>query len=58
MGEKGKKRHLWIRRKEREGHGGFLNKGQARTPCPSPSNTAPGHEEKTAKKVLEAGGLA
>lgn len=27
LGEKGKKRHLWMRRKEREGHRGFLREG-------------------------------
>lgn len=32
-----------MRRKEREGHGGFLREG----------NMVPGHEEKTARKVME-----
>lgn len=59
-GEKGKKRHLWMRRKEREGHGGSLDRAKSGIQCPLPSNMALSHEEKTARKFLEeeAGDLA
>lgn len=46
LGEKGKKRHLWMRRKEREGHGGVsLERAKPSMSCPLPSNMAPGHKE-------------
>lgn len=49
-----------MRRKEREDHGGLLDRAKSGIRFPLPRNMALSHKEKTARKVLEeeAGGLA